>query len=59
MILRVILGAVVGAVVGAGLGFAWHKVAGCSSGSCPLTGNPYVATLYGMILGVLISTSIR
>lgn len=55
MILRVILGA----LVGGGLGFAYYKFVGCSSGTCPLTANPFISTIYGIIVGTLIATSIR
>jgi hypothetical protein len=55
MILRIVIGIVAGAV----LGFAWHKLVGCSTGACPLTANPYISTLYGAFLGVLIATSVR
>ncbi len=53
MILRI----VIGAVVGGGLGFAWYKLVGCSTGTCPLTSNPYVSTFYGMALGALVAGS--
>ena len=53
MILRMLIGAGVGAV----LGFGWHKVVGCSTSACPLTANPFVATLYGMTVGALIAGS--
>lgn len=53
MILRII----VGAVVGGGLGFAYHKWVGCSTGACPLTANPFISTLYGLVLGALVASS--
>lgn len=53
MILRILIGA----IVGAGLGFGWYKLVGCSTGTCPLTSNPFISTLYGMVVGVLIATS--
>lgn len=53
MILRMLMGA----GIGAALGFGWRKVVGCSSGACPLTANPFVATLYGMTVGALIAVS--
>jgi len=45
---------VVGAVVGAVLGFLYSKFIGCRSGACPLTSNPYVAMIYGAVLGGLL-----
>jgi hypothetical protein len=53
MILRI----VIGVVVGGGLGFAFYKLVGCSSGACPLTSNPFVSTLYGGLLGALLAGS--
>ncbi len=53
MILRILIDA----AAGAGLGFGWYKLVGCSSGACPLTANPLVATLYGMTVGAVIATS--
>ncbi|MCI0748352.1 MAG: DUF6132 family protein [Verrucomicrobia subdivision 3 bacterium] len=55
MILRIILGV----LVGGGLGFAYYKFVGCSSGTCPLTSNPIISTIYGAVLGVLLATSFR
>lgn len=46
------------AVVGAGLGYAWYRVVGCSSGTCPITSNPWTSTAYGAIMGGLISGSL-
>ena len=55
MILRIILGGCVGGV----LGFTYYKFVGCSSGTCPLTSNPWIATIYGAALGVLLITSFK
>ncbi|MFO0605086.1 MAG: DUF6132 family protein [Polyangiales bacterium] len=42
-------------LVGAGLGYAWHRVVGCATGACPITANPYTATLYGAVMGALVA----
>jgi hypothetical protein len=53
MILRLIIGA----VIGGGLGFAYYKFVGCSSGACPLTSNPVISTIYGSVVGALLASS--
>ena len=52
-----ILRSIIGAVIGGGLGFAYYKFGGCSSGACPLTSNPIVSTIYGSVVGALLATS--
>lgn len=47
-ILRKVLPVIIGAV----LGFSYYYFIGCN-GSCPLSGNPYISTLYGAGLGLL------
>ena len=39
--------------VGASLGFAYYYFIGCQSGSCPITSNPVISTLYGLMVGVV------
>jgi hypothetical protein len=56
MFLRIFIGAAAGAVVG----FGWSRIAGsagCQTGACPLTSNPFLSILYGMVVGGLIATS--
>jgi hypothetical protein len=54
-----ILKLIIGVVIGGGLGFAWYKFVGCSTGTCPLTSNPIISTIYGAVLGALIAASFR
>ena len=54
-----ILQILIGAVLGGGLGFAYYKFVGCSSGACPLTSHPVISSIYGAVLGALIATSFR
>lgn len=45
----------IGASIGGFIGyFGIYKIIGCSTGSCTITANPYIATIYGMIFGLLI-----
>ncbi len=55
MILRI----VIGGLVGGGLGFAYYKFVGCSTGTCPLTSHPVISTVYGMVVGALVAGSLR
>jgi len=42
------------AVAGGIGGFAYYYYVGCASGTCPITGNPYISTLYGAAVGFLL-----
>lgn len=42
-------------VFGGGSGFAYYYFIGCSGGGCPIQSNPYISTLYGGLLGFVIS----
>ena len=55
MILKLLLGV----VIGGGLGFAYYKFVGCSTGACPLTSNPAISTIYGAILGAIVAGTFR
>ncbi len=46
---RIILGLAVGGV----LGFAYQKLVGCTTGTCPLTATPLRTILYGGVMGLL------
>jgi len=50
MVVRILLGVFIGGVIGAGLGYFGK----CSSGSCPLTANPYRGAIYGAVMGALL-----
>ena len=38
-------------VLGALGGFAYYTFIGCTSGTCPITSNPYISTGYGALIG--------
>jgi Family of unknown function (DUF6132) len=42
------------AAAGACAGFAYYYYIGCASGTCPITGNPYISTAYGGLIGYLL-----
>lgn len=44
---------------GAALGLFYQRLIGCRSGTCIITSNPYVSTLYGAALGYLVSGGLR
>ena len=45
--------------VGAIGGFSYYYFVGCKSGSCPITGNPYISTAYGALFGVILGWDAR
>ena len=45
-----------GLLIGGFLGFLYYKLVGCSTGGCPITSNPVISTLYGSMIGFLISS---
>lgn len=46
-------------VLGAAAGFAYHRFVGCRTGACAITANPYASTLYGAVMGYLLSGGAR
>ena len=45
----------IGITLGAVAGFLYWKFVGCSSGTCMITSKPINSTLYGALMGFLIS----
>jgi Family of unknown function (DUF6132) len=40
-------------LLGALLGYGYHRLVGCRTGTCPITRSPYTSTLYGAVMGLL------
>jgi thioredoxin len=52
MIIRIFIGLLIGGTIGAVLGYFGK----CSSGTCPLTANPYRGAIYGAVVGALFAS---
>jgi len=48
----------IGAVLGALGGWAYWWQVGCTSGTCAITSHPLTSTLYGILLGGLVGSSL-
>jgi hypothetical protein len=48
---KVLLGSILGGV----LGFLYYYFIGCRSGSCPITSNPYISILFGVVAGIILA----
>jgi thioredoxin 1 len=53
MITKILLGVLIGGAIGAVVGYFGK----CSSGTCPLTANPYRGAIYGAIVGTLLASA--
>ncbi|MFN5294254.1 MAG: DUF6132 family protein [Flavobacteriales bacterium] len=51
--IRIYRKTIVGLGIGAIAGYAYYALVGCSSGSCAITSNPWISTLYGALMGVV------
>ena len=45
-----------GVAIGGALGYAWYRLVGCSTGTCPLTATPLRAISYGAVMGLIWAT---
>jgi hypothetical protein len=45
---------IIGILVGGASGFAYYHFVGCASGTCPITSNPYMTTIWGAVMGYLV-----
>jgi urea transporter len=44
----------IGVLLGSILGYFYYRFIGCSAGTCKITSNPIVSTLYGGLMGYLL-----
>ncbi len=52
MMIQYIIGALAGGFFGY---FVLYRLIGCATGTCPITANPYISIIYGVILGALVA----
>jgi hypothetical protein len=45
------------AAIGGCVGFGYHRFVGCPTGVCPIARSPWVSTIVGLSLGILIGLS--
>lgn len=50
---------IVGIVAGAIGGYWYYAEIGCVSGTCPLTSNPWISTIWGAVIGYLLFDMFR
>ena len=50
-IMRVVIGIIIGGAIGFSLGYFGK----CTSGTCPLTSNPFTSTFIGALFGAMIA----
>lgn len=48
-----------GLLAGAIVGYLYWRFVGCTSGSCPITSNPVHSSLYGALMGLMLTGSFQ
>lgn len=49
---------IIGVILGAVAGYLYYKYVGCITGTCVITSKPLNATIYGALIGGLLSNSL-
>jgi len=47
---------IAGSILGAVAGYLYYFFIGCKTGTCAITSNPVISTLYGSLMGGLFTT---
>jgi hypothetical protein len=49
---------IIGFALGAIAGFSYYYFIGCKTGACPLTSNPYISSVWGGVIGILLADTV-
>jgi len=49
---------IIGFALGVGGGFSYYYFIGCRTGACPITGNPFISSVWGGVIGLLLADTI-
>jgi len=55
---KAVIVTIIGVILGAVAGYLYYKYVGCITGTCVITSKPLNATLYGALIGGLLSNSL-
>lgn len=45
---------VIFALIGAVGGYLYYRLVGCVTGTCAISSDPYISTIYGAVMGILL-----
>jgi len=48
----------IGFIFGAVGGFSYYYFIGCKTGACPLTSNPFISSIWGGVIGMLLADTV-
>jgi hypothetical protein len=48
---------ILGGLLGGLAGFLYYRFVGCANGTCPISSNPFMSTLWGLLIGGLFFNS--
>lgn len=46
-------------VLGAVGGYLYYRLVGCASGTCPISSDPFISTVYGSVIGLLLGFAVK
>jgi len=49
--MKIIIGGIIGGIIGFVIGYFGK----CASGACPLTSNPVISTIIGILIGIMVT----